>query len=302
MGIENIDIQKLKYFLAVYEEGSITKAAEKCNISQPYLSSVIQHLENILGIDLFKRTSKGIIPTSNAHRFYKYVKKLISNYEETLNSFLLESFENVLTIGFIPTLKAELVCKIIKNLREKLKDTMLKIVEFQENCDLRIISDIYVDKEEMFIPLWREDMVLAVPLTSSISLGENITLEDLQKVPFIDRENCEYHEDFINLIRSKNLKLNFVAKVKSEETAVALVKSGLGVCILPKLSVLDCENIAMKKIKGMNCYRIVGIGIKTKNELVKKAAEVIINTVKEVLPKNSLIEKEQIDYGKCESE
>ncbi len=296
----SVDIQKLKYFVAVYEEGSITKAAQRCYVSQPYLSSVIQELETILGVKLFERDKRGAKPTENARRFYEHVKELISNYEKTLSLFTSGGHDKELSIGFMPTLRSDLIYRIVEELRKAFKDTVLRIVDFRDKADLRVVSDIYVEKGETFLPLWKEDMVLAVPISLPLALEKEVELKDLENIPFIDRESCEYHEDFESLVRKMDLNLNLVAKVRSEEAAVSLVSSGLGACILPEMSLMDSVGISIKRIKGMNCYRIVGISVRERNRLVEGAIRVVVDTVKTSVPKKYLITGELTDYGRCE--
>ena len=59
----------LKYVVEVEKEGSISKAAESLYMNQPYLSKCIRELEESVGIKIFRRTSKGVIPTQKGLEF-----------------------------------------------------------------------------------------------------------------------------------------------------------------------------------------------------------------------------------------
>ncbi len=297
----DIDIQKLKYFVAVYEERNITKAAERCYISQPALSAIIQRLENTLGVTLFTRNKKGVIPTENAHRFYKHAKDLIENYNKTFSYLKSEALKRTISIGIIPTIKADIIYNIVNNLRINKDNIEIKLVNLHEEADFKIISDIYTDRQETFIPVWKEDMVLAVPISSPFALREKITLKDLEDIPFIDRENCEYYEDFQNLLKEKTIKLNVVAKVSSEEVAASLVSCGLGACILPKMSVENVAGVSIKRIDGMSCYRVVGIGVRSREQYVRDLVVDVVNHLRCIIPKNYLILDGFFEYGRCET-
>ena len=58
-----MNIQHLRYALEVEKTGSISKAAENLYLNQPHLSKAIRDLEENIGITVFNRTSKGVVPT-----------------------------------------------------------------------------------------------------------------------------------------------------------------------------------------------------------------------------------------------
>lgn len=72
-----MDTKSLAAFKAVYEAGSITKAAQRLYITQPGLSKAIVRLESQFGKTLFDRTSKGVVPTTYARALYAKVDKLL---------------------------------------------------------------------------------------------------------------------------------------------------------------------------------------------------------------------------------
>ncbi|MBP3359608.1 MAG: LysR family transcriptional regulator [Clostridia bacterium] len=72
----------LKYVVEVEKEGSISKAAESLYMNQPYLSKCIRELEESVGIKIFRRTSKGVIPTQKGLEFLGLAKDIIAQVEE----------------------------------------------------------------------------------------------------------------------------------------------------------------------------------------------------------------------------
>ncbi len=77
-----MELRHLRYFVAVVEEQSFTKAAEKLFIAQPPLSRQIQNLEQELGIQLFESGSRPLKTTEAGQFFYQHAVKLLSNAEE----------------------------------------------------------------------------------------------------------------------------------------------------------------------------------------------------------------------------
>ena len=84
-----MDVKDLKYFVAVFDVGSISKAAERENCSQPGLSAQVRNLEHILGGPLFERSVAGIVPTAD------YKQKLFNegwSAGDTINTSIGQGF------------------------------------------------------------------------------------------------------------------------------------------------------------------------------------------------------------------
>jgi LysR family transcriptional regulator, nitrogen assimilation regulatory protein len=76
-----LDIRKIRYFVSVFEEGSLSRAAERENIVQPALSTQIKQLETQLCVKLFERSTQGIQPTPAGQHFYRLCKELLRTLE-----------------------------------------------------------------------------------------------------------------------------------------------------------------------------------------------------------------------------
>lgn len=77
-----MNILHLKYATEIEKTGSINKAAENLYIGQPNLSRAIKDLEASLGISVFKRSSKGMVPTAEGKEFLNYAKKILAQIDE----------------------------------------------------------------------------------------------------------------------------------------------------------------------------------------------------------------------------
>jgi DNA-binding transcriptional LysR family regulator len=78
-----MDLRQLEQFVAVYEEGSFSRAARRENCTQPGLSVQIRNLENQLGVELFTRTARGVAPTVAGKRFYTRSLAILNAVEDT---------------------------------------------------------------------------------------------------------------------------------------------------------------------------------------------------------------------------
>lgn len=76
------NIQQLKYAVEVERSGSISKAAENLYMNQPNLSKSIRDLEEDLGVTVFQRTGKGMVPTEKGREFLSYAKNILAQIAE----------------------------------------------------------------------------------------------------------------------------------------------------------------------------------------------------------------------------
>ncbi|NLK86538.1 MAG: LysR family transcriptional regulator [Clostridiaceae bacterium] len=77
-----MDLTHIKYAIEVDKTKSITRAAENLFMGQPNLSRSIRELEKSLGIKIFKRTSKGVIPTEQGEEFLDHARNILSHVEK----------------------------------------------------------------------------------------------------------------------------------------------------------------------------------------------------------------------------
>src|SRR5690606_5818853 len=72
-----MELRQINYFVALYEEGSVTRAARRLNVVQPAVSMQISKLEDELGHLLFQRMPKGMVPTSAGEEAYRLFLPLL---------------------------------------------------------------------------------------------------------------------------------------------------------------------------------------------------------------------------------
>jgi DNA-binding transcriptional LysR family regulator len=77
-----MNLLHLKYAVEVERTRSITQAAANLYMGQPNLSRAIKDLEESIGITIFKRTSKGIVPTAEGEEFLAYARNILSQVDE----------------------------------------------------------------------------------------------------------------------------------------------------------------------------------------------------------------------------
>lgn len=254
-----MDMRTIRYFIAVYEEESVSAAAKRCFVAQPSISTTVSQLEEQLGLHLFIRHRKGVTPTPEAHLFYKSAITLVGEFDALKDLFKQVDEPLPLSLAIMPTIDAGKIGEFIKRISAASDRLLLRLVDLNEHADARIVSDHLRKKNERFIPLWNEKYVLALPHGHRLTLQPSVTLNDLQGVRFIERCLCELNDDVSSFLKKYHIKPITVARAMNEEWAVALVAAGLGVAVVPESSVRNMDSVVTKPIKELKLVRKVGL-------------------------------------------
>jgi LysR family hydrogen peroxide-inducible transcriptional activator len=117
-----MNLRDLRYLLAVAEHQHFGRAAEACGISQPTLSIQLRKLEELLGLALFERTSKAVIPTVACELLIGHVRNAVAEADAILTTAhsLRDPLSGRLRLGIIPTLAPYLLPLVLAPLKEAL--------------------------------------------------------------------------------------------------------------------------------------------------------------------------------------
>jgi DNA-binding transcriptional LysR family regulator len=126
-----LDLRKLRYFIAVYEEGSVTRAAERENIVQPALSVHLRQLEEELGQRLFDRSAQGVHATPAGHQFYGMATDLLARARDARQRMLDGGgrLAGTVRVGLMPSICRGLLGAIRASFVEAHPAVELKILE-----------------------------------------------------------------------------------------------------------------------------------------------------------------------------
>lgn len=243
-----MELRHLRYFAAVVEEQSFTKAAEKLFIAQPPLSRQIQNLEAELGIQLFERGSRPLKTTEAGQFFYQHAIKLLSNAEEVKSmTKRIGTADHTITIGFVASLLFGLLSPILYLFKQRhpdLKIEMIDMTTHEQNLALKEgridvgfgrirISDPSIKR----IMLREEPLILAVHSSHPLAeRTEGVYLADLVEQQIFLYPNTP-QANFSNQVRSLffdyGLEPSNMRMVRELQLALGFVAAGEGVCIVP---------------------------------------------------------------------
>ena len=122
-----MELFQLKYFIAIAEHGSLTKAAESLYVTQPSLSAGMKKLEQELGVSLLERRWRGVRLTAAGEVFLENARVMIGNYQSTIIALRNFQEQPILRLGMLCTLQVKIVSKLIKSFRELYPEVIVEL-------------------------------------------------------------------------------------------------------------------------------------------------------------------------------
>jgi DNA-binding transcriptional LysR family regulator len=255
-----MDTRALRYFVAAYEEQSISGAAKRSYVAQPSVSTAIADLEAELGVPLFIRHPRGVTPTMEGQELYSAALQVLRGISAIARMFNEpRAPEPPLTLAVMPSIDVARLMQVLKFFTRRGDAAPLRLVELADRADARIVSDRSLRKGESFTPLWQDRYVLAMPAGHPLTLKKTVAIEDLQGVAFVERCSCEALGDVMAALERHSVQPCIVAQAKSEDWAAAMVASGIGCALLPHESAAQYKEVKTREIEGIKLERKVGI-------------------------------------------
>lgn len=124
-------LQQLRYFAAVYEQGSFSAAADKVNATQSGLSMHVSQIEKRYDVALFQRSSSGVTPTSAGKAFYLEAVKVLaaaSHAEDRIRT-LSKTVVGHVHVGLMPTFTRAILTSVLLRFGEEYPEVQLSISE-----------------------------------------------------------------------------------------------------------------------------------------------------------------------------
>ena len=273
-----MNIQHLKYFIAVYEEKNITAAARKCNISQPSISNAIKDLEEELETTLFIRNKKGVDITEEAHYLYPLAVRITNNLAKLPEIFHKSKETLHLKLSIFQNLSPSRISLLLKLIGSSITPLKISLFSNDQKADIRLTLDVLKREDEIFLPLWEEDYKLCCPKDHPLTKFNSVKPADLHKFDFLECPSCEAHQQTIGLVACEGLHLNIIASGENKCQVMYLVEAGIGVSFLPTGVLEMSSNLTTVNFEGPRMFRRIGIcypANKTLQPVVSKVIKVL---------------------------
>jgi LysR family transcriptional regulator, benzoate and cis,cis-muconate-responsive activator of ben and cat genes len=255
-----MDIRQLSYFVAVYEQGSVSAAARQCCVAQPSLSAALRQLELELGVTLFIRLPKGVTPTEDGEKLYGHAGRLLGQLQSLKASFKEPVARIKFRLGLIRALGVERMSQLLREFSNAVPGLELHLVEPDEQCDARIITPQLLKGGEAFIPIWQDSYLLALPPGNPLNLEPEIKLSDFEQLPLIKRTPCDAWNTLYPELVRRGIKPDVRADIQTIEYALGLVSAGVGCALVPNFeALLQRQDIVLRPVAELKLQRELGL-------------------------------------------
>jgi DNA-binding transcriptional LysR family regulator len=242
-----MEMHQVRYFLAAVSELNFTKAAVKCNVSQPSLTRAIKQLEDELGGDLFRRERPHAQLTELGLRMLPLLKQCYDAAmgARTLASAIKGGEVGVLRLALSHTVDMELVVSHLTELKKHfegleiklLRGTSGEILEFLKKgeAELAIASEIGEEWDRLDRwPLFKEPFQLVVNGSHELAGDQAVDSQKLREQKFLRLSSCENAVETTSLLRGFDIDLDRGYDVNSGLDLFKLVEANLGVAVAPR--------------------------------------------------------------------
>lgn len=246
MNLAGLSLRDLEYVVAIAEERHFGRAASRCNVSQPALSSQIRKLEEALGVILFERTSRRVLPTEIGAAVTRQARRVLVEAQGLLDVARRGhqgGLRGRFALAAIQTLGPYLFPLVLKPLRDIFPDLALNLSEGRTHeildglrdgrIDAALLSPPFDESGCVCLELFREPFLLACPADHPLAGSSAISSRDLSRpdLLLLDEGNC---------LRDQALAAcgtaNAGRHATSLETLRSMVAAGGGYTLLPRLA------------------------------------------------------------------
>lgn len=245
-----MELYQIRYVLAAAETLNFTRAAQRCNVSQPALTRAVRGLEEELRAPIFTREGKGvrlsdfgrsILPTLRHMQDQAERAKAIAQEYRLLDKVpvrlgVLGTIGSVRIARYLAAFQADFEGVEVEVAEAPLPELLNRLDD--GSLDLAIVNPCEGVPESFHVhPLYSERYVAVLPPEHPLAERNAIRLQDLSGQPYVDRLSCEMREMFAAVCKDHEVQLYARFRSAREDWVQAMVLARIGIAVMPEYSV-----------------------------------------------------------------
>lgn len=234
---KNLDIDLLRTFIAVVDNGSVTRAALQIHRSQSAISMQIKRLEQQLGQVLFERTNRSLLLTQQGKELIVFARRLLNLNDQALIALGQPSNKMLLRVGCPDDYSITLLPKLLQLLRARNPNVQLVITtansgqlrQAMDNNDIDIAILTRLSGSNEGVLIYQEHGVW-------VSADKQLFLQ--RPLPLVlFEQSCKYHSQIIDGLEKNSISYDLICSASNVALLLSLIRANVGVSVMPKQSV-----------------------------------------------------------------
>ncbi|MGB3469883.1 MAG: LysR substrate-binding domain-containing protein [Erythrobacter sp.] len=244
-----IDLRQLRFAVVAADTASFLRAAKQLNVKQSTLSKKVSALEHRLGITLFERSTRGVVPTETGKAFLEVARRIVTDADNLLTTAKAVRYGEVgrLMVAFSGSLSTGNLRLLLGDVLVRFPDVQLDALEVSpermlSGLQTRIV-DIAIHASQIEEPgvtkrwLWSERLMVVLPRDDRLAKSESLFWTDLRKSVFVlprERNGPRIAEVIRQRLGGNGFKANIITQETSAETIAAMVPFGKFITMVPE--------------------------------------------------------------------
>jgi LysR family transcriptional regulator, hca operon transcriptional activator len=246
--LSRVELRHLRYFVAVAEELSFTRAAARLHTAQPSLSQQIRQLEKELGVKLLDRSRHHVAVTNAGRIFLQQAQDILRRVDHAgrLARQAADGHAGDLSVGTFPSADVRILPAVKPLIAERLPNLRLIL---HSKYAVEPLSGLHTGKLDVafmrdpddaggleVIELLREQIVIVLPSHHALARRKKIPVSSLDDLPCITMERAmspALHDATAMLYREARIRMHAVSSADNVLGHLQLVQEGLGFALLP---------------------------------------------------------------------
>lgn len=261
-----MELRHLRYFVAVAEQLSFTKAAAKLRLAQPSLTRQVRNLEDEIGVRLLDRANNRVALTEAGRLFLSDSQKLLAMCAESVAAVqrMNRGDSSQLNLGYVANIHSELLPGTLAAFRKLCPRVALNLFDLTSTDQFQALDSRTIDLGFVGLPpalsghdllsecVAHDRILVTLPARHPVAQNPHIKLADLAPQFFISmsaKTDPGDREWLLKVCKSAGFAAKILQTADTEATAIKFVAGGLGVALLPEqITALPHEGVVFRPL------------------------------------------------------
>ncbi len=271
-----MNLRALQYLVTLADVRHFSKAAERCHVSQPTLSTQIRKLEEELDVLLVERSPRQVMLTEVGEDVVRRARALLGEVDaiKSIARRSRDPHSGTLRMGIFPTLAPYFLPHVVPAIRKAFPRLTLRLFEEKTEDVLAMLGQGRLDAGLLALPvegdslatrvLFEEPFVLAVPEGHALCAADQVEMSDLenQELLLLEDGHC-LREQALEVCQLSGAHEQLDFHATSMETLRQMVAAGTGITLMPVLAVkppvAHTENLVTRPFKAPGPKRTIAL-------------------------------------------